>query len=154
MTLRAPPLEDRCLDASVLCDYAQRMPFEPWEPPEEAARELRAITRRIQALTVERAREKNRLHAHQASRMASAVVTNDIEVNLRHLTRRIDELTRQATKVLRQCDDLQSAYGRLVSIPGIARKSAILLLGELAFLPKDMSVRQWAGITGDPPTRV
>jgi len=129
------------------------MPFEPWEPPEEAARELRAITRRIQALTVERAREKNRLHAHQASRMASAVVTNDIEVNLRHLTRRIDELTRQATKVLRQCDDLQSAYGRLVSIPGIARKSAILLLGELAFLPKDMSVRQWVAYAGLDPKR-
>jgi transposase len=116
-------------------------------------RELRAITRRIQALTVERAREKKRLHAHQASRMASAVVTNDIEVNLRHLTRRIDELTRQTTKVLRQCDDLQSAYGRLVSIPGIGRKSAILLLGELALLPKDMSVRQWVAYAGLDPKR-
>ena len=141
------------LDAEVLCDYAQRMPFEPWEPPEEAARELRAITRRIQALTVQRAREKNRLHAHQTSRTASAVVTNDIEVNLRHLTRRIDELTRQAMKVLRQCDDLQSAYGRLVSTPGIARKSAILLLGELALLPKDMSVRQWVAYAGLDPKR-
>lgn len=132
------------LDAEVLC-VLQRMPFEPWEPPEEPARELRAITRRIQALTVERAREKNRLHAHQTSRTASAVVTNDIDVNLRHLTRRIDELTRQAMKVLRESDDLQSAFGRLVSTPGIARKSAILLLGELALLPKDMSVRQWVG---------
>lgn len=63
-------------------------------------RELRAITRRIQALTVERAREKNRLHAHQASQMTSAIVTNDIEVNLRHLTRRIAELVRQAMKLL------------------------------------------------------
>jgi len=141
------------LDADVLCDYLQRMPFEPWEPPDEAARELRAITRRIQALTVERTREKNRLHAHQASRMASAVVTNDIEVNLRHLTRRIDELIRQALQVLRQSDNLHSAYRRLVSTPGIAQKSGILLLGELALLPKDMSVRQWVAHAGLDPKR-
>jgi len=146
-------LDADVLCADVLCDYVQRMPFEPWEPPEEAARELRAITRRIQALTVERAREKNRLHAHQASRMASAVVTNDIEVNLRHLTRRIDELIRQALQVLRQSDNLHSAYRRLVSTPGIAQKSGILLLGELALLPKDMSVRQWVAHAGLDPKR-
>ncbi len=141
------------LDADVLCEYAKRMPFEVWTPPDEATRELQAITRRIQALTAERAREKNRLHAHRASRMASAVVTNDIEVNLRHLTRRIDELVRQAMKVLRQSGDLQAAYERLVSVPGIARKSAVLLLGELALLPEDMSVRQWVAYAGLDPKR-
>jgi transposase len=141
------------LDAEVLCDYAQRMPFEPWEPPEEATRELRVITRRIQALTVERAREKNRLHAHQTSRTASAVVTNDIEVNLRHLTRRIDELLRQTAKVIDESEELQAAFDHLRSIPGIARKSATLLLGELATLPNDMSVRQWVAYAGLDPKR-
>lgn len=141
------------LDAGVLCEYAQRMPFEPWEPPEEATRELRALTRRIQALTVERAREKNRLHAHQASRMASAIVTNDIEVNIRHLTRRIDELLRQATKTIDESEGLQAAFDHLLSIPGIARKSATLLLGELALLPNDMSVRQWVAYAGLDPRR-
>ena len=35
------------LDAELLADYAQRMPFETWEPPEAVFVELRAITRRI-----------------------------------------------------------------------------------------------------------
>lgn len=30
------------IDAEVIAEYAHRMPFEAWEPPEEAARELRA----------------------------------------------------------------------------------------------------------------
>ena len=47
------------IDAKVIAEYAQRMPFNAWEPPEEANRELRAITRRIQALTKQRATEKN-----------------------------------------------------------------------------------------------
>ena len=134
------------LDADVLCEYAQRMPFEPWEPPEEAVRELRAITRRIQALSQkflrhQRAQERNRLHAHQACREASAIVTNDIEVNIRHLTRRIDELLRQTAKIIDASEELQAAFDHLCSIPGVARKSATLLLGEIALLPGDMSVR-------------
>lgn len=141
------------LDAEVLCNYARRMPFEAWEPPEEAYRELQAITRRIQALTVERAREKNRLHAVAASRTASRIVVNDIEVNLRHLTRRIDELLRQAAKVISASEELHAAFEHLLSIPGIGQKSATLLLGEIALLPKDMSVREWVAYAGLDPKR-
>ena len=115
------------LDAELLCDYAERMPFEAWEPPEAVSVELRAITRRIQALTMERSREKNRLHAEEASQTASRVVTNDIEVNMRHLTRGIDELARQALGLLDESEALRSAFEHLVSIRGVGRKSAILL---------------------------
>lgn len=45
------------IDAEVICDFAQRMKFVPWQPPEEAIMELRGIARRMQALTVERTRE-------------------------------------------------------------------------------------------------
>lgn len=48
------------VDAEVSADYARRMPFTPWEPPEEAITELQAIARRIQALTVEQTRESSR----------------------------------------------------------------------------------------------
>lgn len=141
------------IDAEVIVEYARRMPFEAWEPPEEATRELRAITRRIQALTVERAREKNRLHAAEASQLTSPIVINDIEVNLRHLTRRIDELTRQARKLVQASDSLKGPFEHLTSIRGVGEKSAILLLGELAMLPDDMSVREWVAYAGLDPKR-
>jgi len=139
------------VDATILADYAQRMPFTPWTPPSREGRQLRAIARRIQALTHDRAREKNRLEAHTASADACEVVTNDIEVNLRHLTRRIDELMRQALKVISGCTDLAAGAGHLMSVRGIAEKSAILLLGELAVLPSGMSVREWVAHAGLNP---
>ena len=139
------------LDAEVLADYAQRMPFEAWEPPEAVFVELRAITRRIQALTVERAREKNRLQAEEASRTASRVVTNDIEVNIRHLTRRIDMLTEHALALLDESGELREAFEHLTSIRGVGEKSAILLLGELGMLPSDMTVREWVAYAGLDP---
>ena len=101
------------VDAAVIADYARRMSFSPWEPPPEATRELRAIARRIQALTVERTREKNRLQSLTDSRSASSVVENDIEVNIRHLKRRINELLRQAMACVNSSEPLTKAYGHL-----------------------------------------
>ncbi|HEV2121630.1 MAG TPA: transposase, partial [Chloroflexota bacterium] len=93
------------------------------------------------------------LHAAQASRTASRVVTNDIKVNMRHLARRIDELVRQACKIIADDPELQQAYSHLVSIPGVAQKSAVLLLGEFMLLPEDLSVRQWVAHAGLDPKR-
>ncbi|HHP7237984.1 hypothetical protein [Longibacter sp.] len=64
-------------------------------PAEAESVELRWISRRIADLTVEWAREKNRLHAVHASRTMSTIVVNDIQVNIRHLARRIQEIVRQ-----------------------------------------------------------
>lgn len=136
------------VDAAVLCDFARRMPFQAWKPPGPEQRELREIARRIQALTVAHTREQGRRHAATSSASSSAVVVNDIEVHLRHLTRRIDELLRQARKVVRQQEALQRAFDHLTSVRGIATKSAVLLLGELAVLPEDMTVRQWVAYAG------
>src|SRR6185369_12974393 len=53
--------------ALALQEYAARMEFVAWVPPSLAVRELRAIARRLAALTVEKTRELNRQHAAGAS---------------------------------------------------------------------------------------
>lgn len=136
------------VDAVVLCDYARRMPFTPWQPPEADFEVLRQIARRIQALTVECAREKNRLHAAEASERTAEVVANDIEVNIRHLERRIGELVRQAMKVVEATAELARAYELITSVRGVGQKSAVQLLGELMLLPAEMSVREWVAHAG------
>ena len=137
------------IDAAVLCDYARRMPFTPWQPPENDLRELRQVARRIQALTTtDCTRERERLHAAKATQTSSAVVVNDLEVNTRHLKRRIDEMTRQAMKIVRRSSVLSRAYEHVTSVGGIAEKSAVQLLGELMVLPDDMSVREWVAHAG------
>jgi transposase len=86
--------------AVALRDFVIRMPFVAWQPPATHLLELRSIARRIAALVVERTRERNRLHALRATAEASAVVDNDIEVNVRHLERRIALLSAQAVALL------------------------------------------------------
>jgi transposase len=137
--------------AVALREFVIRMPLVPWVPPAGPVLELRSIARRIAALVVERTRERNRLHALQATAEASRIVGNDIEVNLRHLERRSELLAAQARTLIGQQADLQRAFDLLVSVPGIAAHSAIQLLPELLVLPATMTVRQWVAHAGLDP---
>jgi transposase len=137
--------------AVALRDFVIRMPFVAWEPPAAHVLELRAIARRIAALVVERTRERNRLHALQATAAASRVVCHDIDVNVRHLERRMELLSAQAVTLIGEHAALQAAFDLLISVPGIATHSAIQLLPELLVLPETMTVRQWVAHAGLDP---
>jgi transposase len=137
--------------AAALREYAGRMPFVVWQPPAAEVLDLRGIARRIAALVVERTRERNRLHAVQATAAQLAVVVNDIEVNIRHLERRIELLTAEAVALISTHAGLHRAFERLTSVPGIATHSAVQLLPELLVLPDDMTVRQWVAHAGLDP---
>jgi len=137
--------------AVALREYAARMPFVGWVPPATQVLHLRALARRIGALVVERTRERNRLHALTATAEHLAAVSNDIAVNIRHLERRIALLTAPAVALIAEHADLQRAFDRLTSVPGIATHSAVQLLPELLVLPGDMTVRQWVAHAGLDP---
>ncbi len=137
--------------AVALRDFAIRMPFVAWEPPAAHVLELRGIARRIAALVVERTRERNRLHALHATTEASSIVCNDIDVNIRHLERRIELLSTQAVALIGVHADVQAAFELLISVPGIAAHTAVQLLPELLVLPETMTVRQWVAHAGLDP---
>ncbi len=139
------------IDAESTLEYARRMDFVPWEPPSPQILELRAISRRMAALTVERTRESNRLHATKASSQASHFVVNDIEVNIRHLDRRIEGLVKEAVRLIRKQPTLNGVFQRLTSVKGIADVSAVQILPELLILPADMTARQWVAHAGLDP---
>jgi transposase len=79
------------------------------------------------------------------------VVSNDIEVNIRHLERRIELLTAEAVALIAAHTELQGAFERLTSVPGIATHTAVQLLPELLVLPDAMTVRQWVAHAGLDP---
>lgn len=134
--------------ASVLCAYARHMTFRTWQPPALAAQQLQLVARRVAQLTAAQTQEKNRLHAVTTSGEASAALLRDLRQGLRTLERRIATLTRDARRLIAGAPALARDYQHLVSVPGIAQASAIQLLGELAVLPADLTVRQWVASAG------
>lgn len=138
-------------DAQVLAEYSQRMSFVPWRAPSRCALRLRALSRHLEALSVERARHHNRLHAAQGSIAAPPCVLKDLKSALTALDRRIRRLRRQALLLVRADDTLRLRFDLLTAMPGIAEISALHLLSELAALPPEMSVRQWVAHSGLDP---
>jgi transposase len=138
------------VDARALREYARRMEFVPWSPPASERLRLRALARRIAALVEMRTQEKNRLHAAQSSAEMKCI-THDIEVSIRHFDRRIKALEKQAKILIDRHPQLQAPIARIISVKGIAFRSAIQVYGELCVLPKDMTARQWVAHAGLDP---
>ena len=139
------------LDAHLILDYGQRLPFVAWHPPAPEILQLQAITRRMTQLKSEIIRERNRLHAEGDRVSGTDLIEHDIQVHIRHLERRIRQLEEKGRALVAATPTLDRPFQRLVSIPGIGSASALRLLAELAVLPPDMKPPQWVAHAGLDP---
>ncbi len=115
------------LDAKVIADFCRTQEPELWQPEKPEKSELREISRRLSALFEERTREKNRLQ----SGIKSKVVKESIEANLDFLNQQIISLEEKTQGHIDQNPDLKEKQQLLISVPGIGKKTATLILGEL-----------------------
>lgn len=140
------------VDAAVLLEYVVRMKFVAWKAPSEAVLELRELGRRISELVATSTAEKNRLHAKKVSAISRTVIA-DVRQHVAQIARRICAIEREALKVVKRDPDLAEQYQILVGIKGVGKRSALLLLPELAVLDPTMTVRQLVAHAGlDPRT--
>ena len=139
------------LDARILLEFAMRMDFKLWSPPERHIFDLRAISRRIEGMVKTATQEKNRLHAADHFDEMTDVVRADIEDNLEQLKNRIARLRSQALELIDEHPDLARSFGHITSVKGIAEAAGIQILAELSVLPSDMDVRQWVAHAGIDP---
>lgn len=138
-------------DAQVLCEYARRMPWQPWNPPPELALALRAVTRHWAALTQQHTLQQNRLHAAEASSLTPGCVRRELKKSLRQLESGQQRMQREAKRMVQEDAELSAKFTLLLSVPGIGETSALHLLGELMLLPAGLNVRQWVAHSGLDP---
>jgi transposase len=138
------------VDARTLLDYVRRMEFLAWEAPTQATLEMRELGRRLTELTHAVVDEKNRLHAKRAGGISKAVVA-DVQQHVTQLEKRIMQIEQAAYEVICDDADLREQYDVLLPARGIARRSAILLLTELAVLDPTMTERQLVAYAGLDP---
>lgn len=140
------------VDADTLLEYVNRMRFIEWQPPSETVLELREHGRRISELVQACVDEKNRAHAKTSSRL-SRVILADVRAHIGQLEKRIDRIEASALNVIQSDADLLEQYEILKGIRGVGRRSAILLLTELAVLDPTMNVKQIVAYAGLDPRR-
>jgi len=138
-------------DAGSILEYLKCIEFQAWQPPPDDVLELRALSRRMQQLKNEIVREKNRRHANKYNPSAGADIENDIEVNMRHLEKRLALLQNKALKLVSADEQMKKKYDLLISVKGIAEVSSITILVEIMCLPDDMQPEQWVAHAGLDP---
>lgn len=141
------------VDADVLLEYVERMPFAPWQPPAPLRLQLRALSRRIQALTDMCTAEKNRLHAAECTEQLE-ILRADLRESIAQLEARILRLEEQARELAQQDAHLVNCLQHLCSIRGVAELSGLRILAEVCVLPEDLSARQWVAHAGLDPRHV
>jgi len=137
--------------AVVLAEYSQRMPFTPWQRPGIEELRLRTISRYIEALVVDLAELKNRLHAAESASTTPRAIIVDLKQAQAAFLRRLAKMRGEAMKLVQAKVALRQRFQLLVSIPGIAEISALPILSELALLSPTMTVRQWVAYSGLDP---
>lgn len=134
------------VDAALLARFCQREQPPRWQPPAPAQRQLRELTRGLEALKQERDRTQNRrAHAkHDAVTSALDAVISALSQQIQALSEEIDEHVSAHPELARQRD-------LLVSIPGIGSLTAALILAELGDVSRFESARQAAAYAGLVP---
>lgn len=115
------------VDAKLLASYGYRHvdQLRAWQPDPPALRRLRALVRRLQDLKEIEQMERNRLEVSDAS------VQDSIRTLLGHLEGQIAETLKAIREHIDDDPDLRGRRDLLVSIDGIADRTAALLLAEL-----------------------
>ena len=139
------------VDADTLAQYAERMPYQPWTRPADEALALRSLSRRINALTREKAMVKNQQHALSFSPETPKAVQHDVKLSIAQLEKRIDRLAMEAKTFIQAHPTLARPFALLLTVKGIGETSAIALLGELMLLPAGLTHKQWVKFAGLDP---
>ncbi len=139
------------VDAAVLAEFCRRMPFAPWQRPDDQALAVRACARRLAALNKARTQAKNQHHAAVQTASTPQFLIADLEQGIAELEARIGHLRQHALDLIAADEALQHTLELLVTVKGIAEASAIQLMGELLVLSPDMTARQWVAMAGLDP---
>jgi transposase len=115
------------VDAQLIARFCQKEEPRTWTPPTPEVRELREMVRHLANLQAMRQAEANRMKAHPHPQ----VVQQTLEDHLAFLSQQIEHVRQQIDAHIARHPDLKRQRDLLVSIKGIGRRTAALLLAEL-----------------------
>lgn len=129
------------LDAAMLLQCLQRMPFKAWQPPRKAWFELRSYGRFLVQLTEDGTAMRNRLHALSSTQRHPAALRTELKRMIASNDQRIERIRAKAVALIQADDDLAPRFTSLTTMTGVAETSAVSILSELITLPPELTSR-------------
>lgn len=134
------------IDAKVIAQFCVALEPLLWQPPPEEQQCLQELMRRLSAVESILLQEKNRQEWANHPQ-----VKKSVKLHISQLETEIERLNEAIETHFIQHNSLQQQRQLLVSIPGIAEKTAAHLLAELGDLSRFTNARQLAAYCGLTP---
>lgn len=132
-------------DAAVIARFCVAMRPPAWQPAPPEIRQLKAYTRRLDALTALAQQEHNRLEGE------TGFVADDIRQHVKELQARIHRLKKVIAEHLQHHPMLCQQKALLLSIPGIGERTAAQLLTICGSIHQFSHAKQLAAFCGLSP---
>jgi transposase len=132
-------------DAGCIARFCLAMSPSLWQPDPLEIRQLRALVRRLEALTQMRQQEVNRLD------VAQEILVSDLEEHILYLDNAIKETKDQINRHIDKSPDLKNKKRLLESIPGVGEATISVVLSEFANINKFKSAKALACYIGLAP---
>lgn len=132
-------------DAGVIARFCAALRPAPWTPDPPEIRELRALVRRLEALTEMRQQEVNRLH------VAPPVVAEAVQAHIDFLDHSIQTTKQRIRGHIDNHPDLKHKKDLLNSIPGIGEATIHVALSEFADITRFRNAKCLAAFIGVAP---
>lgn len=133
------------IDAESLALFAERMKPDVTPPPGEQIKELRDLQTARRQIVQEIGDLKRRLQATESS-----IVRRQIKARIAMGVRHKDALEQEIQSLIDNAPSMKNKFDILLSIPGIGRTTAALLLSEMPELGK-VNAKQVAALAGVAP---
>jgi transposase len=113
-------------DAKMICMYAQNVELKLWKGQSKTQVECLQISRLLSLYLKQTTAIKNKIHGEDVLGNPSMLVVRSLKRSLKHKQKEIKSLEEKLTEIVKQ--DHQELLTRLESIPGLGRKTSIMLI--------------------------
>jgi transposase len=113
-------------DAKMICMYAQNVELKLWKGQSKSQIACLQITRLLSLYLKQTTAIKNKIHGEDVLGNPSMLVVRSLKRSLKHKQKEIKSLEEKLTEIVKQ--DHQELLTRLESIPGLGRKTSIMLI--------------------------
>lgn len=137
-------------DAQMICSYAQDQAVTLWDPEPDYINECNMLQSAVGLYFKQRTAIKNKLHSLVSRGITTGALVGSLKRQLKQLSKEIEIIENQIERLIKEHN--QQMYTNLCSIPGVGKKTALLLIASTNGFKSFENHRQLSAFFGLAPT--
>ena len=137
-------------DAQMICSYAHDQSVSLWEPEPDYINECNMLQSAVGLYFKQSTAIKNKLHSLASRGVKTGVLVRSLKRQLKHLNKEIEILEDKMEELIKEYN--MPMYSNIRSIPGVGKKTALLLIASTNGFKSFENHRQLSAYFGLAPT--